>query len=309
VRLDFNVLWVEDQQQAVLAQKVRLERIIKADGFRLRVEFAVSVAQAKKYLEDDLYGDNVDLILMDYNLRGGLNGDVGLKEVRKLMPYKDIIFYSAAANNLRAIVADGGIEGVYLSDRDALPETAGLVFENLVKKVLDIDHSRGIAMGVTSDIDAQINDCLLHIFDGVDSGKQADAIQKVHERLDDIEARHAKSGRELRVMKHLSELLDHHGLYSSKDRLRLLLKLLDTNALYENDVDKSALKRYMVETIEKRNVLAHVKVTVDGFKRKLFLREGKEFTGAEMKRFRQELLEAANLFDRLAERLAALKKT
>jgi hypothetical protein len=308
VRLDFNVLWVEDQQQAVLAQKVRLERAIQAEGFRLRVEFALSVEQAKEYLENDIYGDNVDLVLMDYHLRGGPNGDVGLKEVRERMPYKDIIFYSAAADDLRTIVAAGKIEGIYLSSREELPDTASRVFENLVKKVLDIDHSRGIAMGVTSDIDAQVNSCLLHIFDGIDKNKQADAIQKVHERLDDIEERHAKSGEEIRAIKHLSELVNHHGLYSSNDRLKLLRKLLDANALHENDADKSALKRYTAEIVEKRNVLAHADVKIEGFRRRLFLRTGEEFTSQEMRSFRQQLLGSVTLFERLVARLSLLKK-
>ena len=37
------------------------------------------------------------------------------------------------------------------------------VFDFLVKKVLDLDHTRGIVMGATSDIDFIVNECLVMI--------------------------------------------------------------------------------------------------------------------------------------------------
>ena len=86
MRLDFNVLWIENQQDSVQSQKKRLEHVIRQEGFRLRVAFASSVEDALKYLAEDIYTDHVDLILMDYDLGPGMKGNEGLVEVRHKVP-------------------------------------------------------------------------------------------------------------------------------------------------------------------------------------------------------------------------------
>src|SRR5229473_5470778 len=183
MRLDFNVLWVEDSQDLVAEQLEKLERTVRNEGFRLRVKFASSVQEATSSIATDVYGDHVDLVLMDYNLGAGPNGDTGLVEVRKLLPYKDIIFYSAQAGNLREILAKIPVQGVYLSNREELPDTADGIFQTLVKKVLDIDHSRGLVMGATSDIDHFVNDCLEAIFAGSEKAVQNQVLAIVLARM------------------------------------------------------------------------------------------------------------------------------
>jgi CheY-like chemotaxis protein len=166
MRLDFNVLWIENQQDSVQSQKERLEHLIRQEGFRLRVTFASSVEDALKYLAEDIYTDHVDLILMDYDLGPGMKGNEGLVEVRHKVPYRDIVFYSSQAGDLLDMVLKAKVQGIYCSTRQELPDTAIGVFGILVKKVIDIDHARGIVMGATSDIDHYIMDCLVTSFGG-----------------------------------------------------------------------------------------------------------------------------------------------
>ncbi len=65
MRLDFNVLWVEDQRSLVESQREKIALEIKKEGFRLQVEFASSVDEANRFLSNDIYGDHIDLVLMD----------------------------------------------------------------------------------------------------------------------------------------------------------------------------------------------------------------------------------------------------
>jgi CheY-like chemotaxis protein len=297
MRLDFNVLWVEDSQDLVVEQKEKLERLIRKEGFRLRVKFASSVKEATDSVSDDIYGDHVDLVLMDYNLEGGPNGDQGLIAVRDLLPYKDIIFYSAQANNLRDIWAKTNVQGIYLSNREELPDTAEGLFHTLVKKVLDIDHSRGLVMGATSDIDHFINDCLEMLFSTGDVEMQAEAISLVGVRMKEIRDRFEAAAVKVEAIKLLSELADHHAVYTSADRLNLLRKMLKARKLDEKIRDP--LKRYASEVLPKRNDLAHVRVQIDGFSRKLLNRKGEELTSDEMRALRLSLLENQELFEEL----------
>ncbi|MGK5051413.1 hypothetical protein [Janthinobacterium sp. RB2P8] len=297
MRLDFNILWVEDLQESVQAQKEKLERLIRAEGFRLKVQFAISVEEAKRYISDNVFADHVDLILMDYNLDAGPNGDEGLKEVRRVLPYKDVIFYSAQANNLREYLKAADVSGIYLSSRDDLPDTADGIFQTLVKKVLDIDHSRGLVMGATSDIDHYVNDSLLHLFENNDVEFQKEIVKKIIERVAKIKIAFDANVEELQKINHISELFDKHLVYTSSDRLHLLRKALKLVGGYVEQ-DKIMLE-YAEKIMPKRNDLAHVRVAIDGFSRKLLNKKGEEFTCEEMRGLRLALLEKQEIFEQI----------
>ena len=289
MRLDFNVLWVEDNQTNVQAQKDRIENQIRRKGFRLCVKFASSVDQASSFLKDDIYGDHIDLILMDYDLGPGKKGDDGLVEVRSLFPYKDIIFYSANSTaNLLQKVTNKNIQGIYNAHRGELPDTVIGVFENLVRKVLDIDHSRGIVMGATSDIDQMINELLCKHFEACDAGQQANSIVEICNRLDKKKADLDKNYNALMQITHVNELFEHHAVYTSDDRLRLLVKVMNLLSVHKKSIPE--FEDYRKNVTPKRNALAHVRVESKGFSRKLYDQKGKELSSEDMNELRRKLL-------------------
>lgn len=296
MRLDFNILWVEDNQKNVHAQRDRIGFLIRNEGFRLNVEFAASVNEAKEYLGSDIYGDHIDLILMDYDLGAGQKGDEGLVAVREIFPYKDIIFYSGTEpSKLNKLIADREVQGVFASHRDSLPDVVEGVFENLVKKVLDIDHSRGIVMGATSDIDQVVNTLLLESFErGGEDFKEASIqsiLGRVKEKSTDIEGMINK----LTAIKHMEELFSYHSLYTSDDRIRLLKKLFSKFRLCENHLQN--MDEYRNDVMPRRNDLAHITVTTDGFSRILKDRKGEVITSEHMKELRVRILHFQEQFE------------
>ncbi|WP_175806247.1 hypothetical protein [Burkholderia cenocepacia] len=302
MRLDFNILWVEDQQGAVQAQREKIERLVRAEGFRLRVQFATSVDEATHYLSDDIFGDHVDLILMDYNLGSGPNGDRGLQEVRRLLPYKDVVFYSAQANNLRTILEKAEVEGIYLSNREDLPDAAHGIFNTLIKKVLDIDHSRGLVMGATSDIDHFVNDCLVLMFDSSDEATQKAILELVINRVAEIKERFDTTTEEICALKHVKDLFENHAVYTSTDRTNLLRKTLKIHGK-QLEIEKEIAK-YVSNVVPKRNTLAHVRVVIEGFSRKLINNKGEELTNDEMRDLRILLLKNQEMFEELHRALS-----
>ncbi|NWC78221.1 response regulator [Pseudomonas sp. P7759] len=298
MRLDFNVLWVEDNQANVHAQRDRIQALIRKEGFRLRVKFASSVDQAKEFLSDDIYGDHIDLILMDYDLGPGKKGDEGLAEVREIFPYKDIIFYSGMAPaELMSKATALDVQGVFASHRNDLPDIVEGVFENLVRKVLDIDHSRGIVMGATSDIDQIVNDLLIDLYERSDAIFKKTSLATVIERVEEKQISYQETTKTIVAITHIRELMEHHGVYTSDDRLRLLKK-----SLTQLDVHKAhhhKLEGYRNEVMPKRNDLAHIRVEANGFSRKIFDRKGIELTSNDMRALRVKLLEYQECFDEL----------
>lgn len=298
MRLDFNVLWVEDQPDRVRAQRDKLDFLVRKEGFRLSARFAASVSAAKLLLSDHIFNDHVDLVLMDYDLGAGPRGDVGLMEVREIIRYKEIVFYSAQSQDLRAILNRTGVDGVYISSREDLPMNVDGIFQMLVKKVLDIEHSRGIVMGATSDIDYFVNKCLMSLFEGCDDQNRARILKQIAVRLEEIRARFDKDMAALIKAVHVSEVLPKYAIYTSVDRVNLLREAL--TLLKVHDDKSEALKQYVYKTIPRRNDLAHVSVAGDGFVRKLYDRSGKELSIDEMRELRLALLQARELFEDLA---------
>lgn len=120
----------------------------------------------------------------------------------------------------KAVALD--VQGVFASHRNDLPDIVEGVFENLVRKVLDIDHSRGIVMGATSDIDQIINDLLLGLFDKSDEVFRKTSLASVIERVEQKRVAFHETANTIVAITHLNELMEHHGVYTSDDRLRLL---------------------------------------------------------------------------------------
>jgi len=302
MRLDFNVLWIEDQQNNVRSQKAKMESSIKNEGFRLNVKFASSIDEGRKFLSDGIYGDHIDLILMDYDLGPGMKGDEGLWVVRNIFPYKDIIFYSARAQDLANLVATQKVPGIFLSDREDLPDSVNGIFEALIKKVLDIDHSRGIIMGVTSDIDALICESLIQIFDGCATEKQEEIRSNIIKKLEEIEKKVPSTIATIKKsITHVSDLFEYHAIYTSNERVQLLRKsrkIKEATLSIGEDIDQK-ISDYSSKITPLRNDLAHVHTKVDGFSRKLFDRKGNELTSDKMKEIRLMLLEFQELFENI----------
>lgn len=306
MRIDFNLLWVENQQDLVQSQKEKLERTVRHEGFRLQVKFVETVEAAIECLSDDVYSDHVDLILMDYDLGPGKKGDEGLLEVRARIPYRDVVFYSSQAGDLNAMVLKQGVQGVFCSTRDELPDTAFGVFEALIKKVIDIDHSRGIVMGTTSDIDHYVMDALADAFDSADEATQAMALAQIQKDVKEIQEKFEGSIKSIMAAKHPTDLFDQHATYTSVDRLELLRKILKAKA--DADQWDKKISNYIQNTIPKRNVLAHVRVEVDGFVRRLVNRKREEYTSAHMKKLRLDLLQHHEEFEELSQILKGGEK-
>src|SRR5579872_5858563 len=124
MRLDFNVLWVDDQPRGVAAQIDAIRKRMQAEGFQFSPKLCQSVAEVKAAITDDVFTDEVDLILVDWDLGGGVVGQDAVAEIRGTVRYKDVVFYSGqqTPDVLRRLAFDNGLEGVYCASREGLIE-------------------------------------------------------------------------------------------------------------------------------------------------------------------------------------------
>lgn len=295
MRIEFNILWVEDQKGAVKSQKERIALLLRKQGFKLQTEFVASVKEASDRLSSDIFGDHIDLVLMDYNLGTGPSGAKGIAAVRDVFPYKDIIFYSAnSVKKLQAEVTKGKFGGVFCSSRNDLPDTVYGVFETLVKKVLDIDHSRGIVMGATSEIDHFVIQALEKVFEQGDAALRLKVLSIVGEQLKDIRKSFEKGFESVAAAQTISKLAKNHLVYSAAKKLALLRKVLALRSTHRDECEK--IKLYENNVVPKRNKMAHVTVERNGFSRKI-ISDGVEITTEYMQELRVALLDSHELFE------------
>jgi CheY-like chemotaxis protein len=271
MRIDFNVLWVDDQPDSIESYKEGLRPLIRSHGFRLVVKDALTIEEAKSSVDDSILADNFDLIMVDYDLSSDKKGDDAILEIRRALPYKDIIFYTGGSmQELKESVIKRSVEGVYYATRQTLVDIANNVFETLIKKVIDIDHSRGIVMGATSDIESMIIDAFRFINKNVDEAKRSmifdNALKRVENKQKEMNQLYAK----LLAATELSAVLDEHYLFSSNDRIRLLMSIIKEIELSDYNDLLNVLKRYQSSEIPKtRNTLGHKYLKID--------REGRRF--------------------------------
>lgn len=266
MRLDFNVLWVDDQPGRIDAQIRRIKKQMEAEGFEFKPTLSQSIDDVRKLIGESVFADEIDLILVDWDLGRQLQGQDVIAAIRDAVPYKDVVFYSAQkpANELRQLAFEKEVEGIYCASREELVDEVLGVFDSLVKKVLDLDHTRGIVMAATSDIDYMVNECLVAIHGQLDENGRAAMLKKT---LGYIEKRMKKlneTAAELKGATSLSQLFEAHMMLTSNDRLRVLARALEGETLEPHKKFRPSVVDYQQKVLPKRNVLGHVVLVPDG---------------------------------------------
>lgn len=303
MRLDFNVLWVDDQPNAVNAQIERIKAQMADEGFSFNPTLCKSIDEVEALIAGDVFQDEVDLILVDWDLGSGVRGQDVIERVRQVAQYKDVVFYSAQTPTaeLRRMAFERGLEGIYCASREGLVDEVLGVFESLVKKVLDLDHTRGIVMGATSDIDHMIQACLVQIEANLDdNGKKAlveQAITRVRERVKDI----AKQGKKLETATSVTTILEAHMIFGANDRLRMLRRLLEQDADHAQWVQ--VIQSYINNVVPERNILGHMALAPEGKPQAVVNSEGKLINLDDMRTLRKMILGLREEFRALADAL------
>jgi hypothetical protein len=229
-------------------------------------------------------------------------------EIRKAVPYKDVVFYSAQTtpNELRKLAFEKEAEGVYCANREQLVSEVMGVFESLVKKVLDLDHTRGIVMGATSDIDYLVNQCLVIAVDRHfdDSAKK----EFVEEVLKSIQKRIAELSTEAQKLDGASfgAFFEAHMIWTSNDRLRALAGLLKKPKFSSQKPYRKAVTDYQQHVVRDRNILGHMVLIPDGKPNAVTDSGGKQIGLEETRKLRCLILDLRTKFRQLHLELLAL---
>lgn len=291
MQLDYRILWFDDQAQAIRPFVERVQGMIARLGFEPKVDLRIISAEIIDPLEKLPAQSEVDLVLMDWKLGGGHDGADLARKLRLSFKDTDIIFYSSEpATTLRELIFKQDIDGVFCVTRPHLSERAGGIIQGQLRRILDLNHMRGIVMAATSDLDQGMVACLELVQEILHPGEGATAFtdgiatkvaKALRSKADDVDAL-GKKGKLAKLLREPS--------FGAALRLQVLQeevgKLADRVAethLFEH------LEKYHEEVITPRNDFAHRKAEVREGKLHL---EGREqpFDHDAMKALRLRLL-------------------
>lgn len=307
MRLDFNVLWVDDQPDRVAAQIRSIALQMASEGFEFKPRQCTTLAQMEEAISEDVFTDEVDLILVDWDLGNDVHGEDAIERIREIVQYKDVVFYSGQATvvELRQKAYDKQLEGVYCAGREDLVNEVIGVFESLIKKVLDLDHTRGIVMGATSDIDHMVNTCLTLAHGKLDEAGQIRFIQHAMKRVMAQVENIVKQGEKLKANPSVEALFQAHMLFTSDHRLRMLASTLGMAEFAAYEAGITTVKSYREGVVHDRNTLGHAVLVPQGKPSTVIDDTGKAVDIEQMRALRKLILSLRTDFRTLLDAMQA----
>jgi CheY-like chemotaxis protein len=159
MQLEYRILWFEDQPGAnIKPYEDNIRNGLVRLGFEPKITMWSGGADPMANLPPQ---QQVDIVLMDWKLGGSLDGADLSRKVRMVYRDTDIVFYSSEpAQTLRELIFKQNIDGVYCCNRTGLSDRTLGIIRAQMRKILDLNHMRGIVMAVTSDLDHAMIECL-----------------------------------------------------------------------------------------------------------------------------------------------------
>lgn len=255
MKIDYKILWIEDDKSWIRVPKLKIESKIREYGFNPIIEPIYNCE-----LENLKYSD-YDLILIDYKLNCGDDkyGNNILSLLRNRKIFSDAIFYSNEDTNvLYDKVKMGKIPNVTIFEREVFnDENIDQIYEIIVyylKKELDLNSMRGIMMAEVAKFDNilwGIINKLKNKDEIIDFVKDKKNKQKNEfDSLSDEELWNCLNDKEKSTIHFTSS---NRGTYL-KQIIENLVKN-DGNSCFKEVLDST--KKYNKEIVIERNKLAH----------------------------------------------------
>lgn len=231
MKIDFSILWIDDNREFVDSLRAPLEKWMDSHGFQLTIHDRKSEVG----IYDDLKKQIIELIVVDFKLPRK-KGDDLIREMRAKQYYQDIVFYSMGG--IPSEVLAGHLEGVFVVDRTDAKERITDLLELRIRRASDLATLRGWVVADSIELERQLDDVLSKCFQ---KHEQMFTVRVLnHEGLFDFYKKHSVLAG---IIKDTAAELEKRDARST--RLATLRKCQNT------------LKEFPDEIIHVRNSLAH----------------------------------------------------
>lgn len=299
MRLEFTVLWFENQISEVRPAIQGLRDHLADAGFHLRVvEEADGSNIDARAREQELFHE-VDLIVVDLDLgEAAEDGDEIAERIRRRFRFTDIVFYSGVApSELRDRIQSRNVDGVYCMARNELRANLIDLVDDLIRRMSRLESMRGLAVATAGRADLRMRALLQAMHDGADEAGKAALVafldKEVKDGDDRLQRRYAQAGT-------MAEKVNSLACTSM-----VLLKAAKEFVGRRQDLrdHRKVLGRYQSEVMAVRNDLGHAVETrtEDGWM--IRCHDGREITRDDFPTFRQDFSRHLANLDQLCRML------
>lgn len=280
MNLEYKILWFEDEAGSFNAKQRLVKRIVEGLGF-IFPEPRNEIDGANL---DSINFAMYDLIISDLKLNN-VNGTALLEKIREDGIYTEVVFYSSIGETaLREELKKFEIDGVYCADRtdDNFIEKVEKVIETTIKKVQDVNNTRGLVIAETILLEKKIESILLKYFDAAEPAldtKKNELLKNIYEKKvekhqTDLVELGKVNFKEIKILIDKDILTASNSFDAIQSILKAKLKELnvslsskaipaDLKASTEAKIEeikaiKTELNNFREEILKIRNTLAHV---------------------------------------------------
>jgi CheY-like chemotaxis protein len=157
MKLDYNILWIDDTPNWVKSIEDPLKEHFDELGYRLKITLERSGAK----IEEAIKNPELDLIIIDYLLPKVTGKDL-IDTIRRKHVLVEIVFYSQEGNPKNKFETPP--DGVFFTSREDAEQRIIAVIDLTLKKSQDINNVRGLVIAETIDIEAKLGDVLVRCF-------------------------------------------------------------------------------------------------------------------------------------------------
>src|SRR6218665_242173 len=175
MKLEYNILWIDNDLQSYVdnGSVKSIENFLSERGFKPTIEKMFDESE----LDDYILKHNYDLIISDYNLED-TTGDKIIEDIRITRKSDaDILFYTAQGSyksNPEVIQRLAFIERLtFQVGRDTLLGKIENVIELTLKKLLELNATRGLITASTSELDIEIKSLVMRLIEKQNLNEEA----------------------------------------------------------------------------------------------------------------------------------------
>ena len=295
MKIKYKALWIEDQFDKVESYIDGIGDRLKDNGFQFDVERKTSLTEEElESLSIKLSHYNpYDMIFFDYDLGKGNQSGAEIAGILRNRIFTDMIFYSGiSSEDLRTVLYNTGVEGVFSVHRGNFLDDAWLIIEDQIKRICDINNMRGVILDEMSRIELKVRQLYRKHYETLNDDNQESQVKVIKSRFKGKQKTFRKL--ENRVDKNnLTEIITEPKK-TDFDTVRLCSKqLFDTVDLFE-DESPLALKQKL------RNQFAHSIAEYDDENGTVSLKGSNDkYDFEDFKEIRKELIELLTKIEEL----------
>ncbi len=260
MKLEYKILWVEDNPISIRRDKRLIKEYIEDLGFECEIQEINNFSS----FEDDIGYDNTseyDLLLIDLDLGNQETKDEGntiITKIRDEKVYTEIVFYSSQYEELNRKLNEHFVEGIFTSSRNELEDKVRQIIDITIKKTQDINNLRGLIMAEVSELDRLKEKIILKASPKIDD--------KAIEKYTLKKVRDSGNGNKNKAQKFLDNisettfkiLFTNLGFIDSNKKAMATGEILEKLNIEEVITKKDFTQPYIDDILDKRNKFAHI---------------------------------------------------